>query len=244
LVAKAAPDGYTLLYVSNTVVMNPYLYEKLPFDVQKDLQPVGLLVTAPILVLVNPSAAIQSIGDLLKQGKERPGQLSYATPGNGTPHHFAMELLKARSGANLLHVPYKGAAPAVTDVLGGHVPVLVATPSSVVDFISSGRLRLLATMEPARTSAFPNVPAIAEIVPDFEVSIWHGLMLPANPPAEVVETLSAAAKRIVAEPEFRKKLAPTGFAPKYEPPQTMKERIVADLKTWKKVAEDAGIVAE
>jgi tripartite-type tricarboxylate transporter receptor subunit TctC len=142
LVAKGAPDGHTLLYVSNTVVMNPYLHEKLPFDVQEDLQPVGLLVTAPILVLVNPNAAIQSVGGLLKQGKERPGQLSYATPGNGTPHHFAMELLKARSGANLLHVPYKGAAPAVTDVLGGHVPVLVATPSSVVDFISSGRLRL------------------------------------------------------------------------------------------------------
>lgn len=244
LVAKSAADGYTLLHVANTVVMNPFLYRRLPFDVQKDLEPVALLATTPILLLAGRDAGIGSLAALLRRGRERGNPLTYATPGNGTPHHFGMELLKARSGMELLHVPYRGTGQAITDVHAGRVPVLVATPSTVMEFVANGQLLPLATMEPARSETAPEVPAVAELVPGFEVTIWHGLMGPAGMPPEVVGRLDGALRKALEEPSYRSRLAGVGFAPKLEPAAAMATRIAEDLRTWRDVAEKAGIVAE
>ncbi|WP_198380453.1 tripartite tricarboxylate transporter substrate binding protein [Roseomonas sp. KE2513] len=244
LVAKSPADGYTLLHVANTVVMNPYLYRRLPFDVQKNLEPVALLATTPILLLAGRDSGIGSLEALLRRGRERGNPLTYATPGNGTPHHFAMELLKARSGMELLHVPYRGTGQAITDVLAGRVPVLVATPSTVIEFVANGQLLPLATMEPVRSDTAPNVPAVGEFLPGFEVTIWHGLMGPAGMPAEVVGRLDGALRKALEDPSYRARLAAVGFAPKLEPAAAMSARIAADLRTWRDVAASAGIVAE
>ncbi|MES1980598.1 MAG: tripartite tricarboxylate transporter substrate binding protein [Pseudomonadota bacterium] len=242
-VAKAPANGYTLVHVANTVVVNPYLYRKLPFDVQKDLTPVGLLATAPLLVLANPRSSVTSLTGLAQQMKEHK-PLSYASPGTGTPHHFAMELLSSRLGSDIVHVPYKGAGPAVTDVVGGQLPILVSTPQSVTDFVATGRLRLLATMEASRPPEFKDVPTVSEMVPNFNVSIWHGLMVPARTPQPIIDSLSTAVSKSLADPEVLKKLAGVGFTGKFGNAAEMKKRISTELDIWKSVAEKAKIVPE
>ncbi|EWS66228.1 Argininosuccinate lyase [Hydrogenophaga sp. T4] len=243
-VAKAPADGYTLVHVANTVVVNPFLYKTLPFDVQSDLAPVGLIATAPLWVLANPTSNINSLAALAAQIKGGSKQLSYATPGTGTPHHFAMELFTSRLGGQLMHVPYKGAGPALTDVLGGHVPLLVSTPQSVNDMVKSGRLNLLATMEAKRSEVQREVPSAAELLSGFEVSIWHGLMAPSKTPPQVMSFLSDVLAQSLADPQLQKKLQAIGFSAQFESASVMKSRIETDLKTWKQVAKNAGIVPE
>lgn len=243
-VAKSPPDGYTLIHVSNSVVVNPYLYKKLPFDIQKDLTSVGLIATTPMFILAHPSSSVNNLRDLIDQMKQDASKLSYATPGNGTPHHFAMELLKTRAGMQMAHVPYRGAAPAVTDVVGGQVPILVSTSQSVADFVASGRLKMLATMDPVRVDKFKDTPAVAELLPGFGVSIWHGLMVPSKTPPAVLSALTDALAKTLAEPDIQRKLSGIGFTSKFEAPPAMQARISAELETWKTVAKSAGIVPE
>ncbi|MES2282670.1 MAG: tripartite tricarboxylate transporter substrate binding protein [Pseudomonadota bacterium] len=243
-VAKAPADGYTILHGSNGLVVNPYLYKKLPFDVQKDLAPIGLIATSPLLILSNPKAPVTSLADLVQQLKDKKTKLSYASPGAGTPHHFAMELLASHTNADIVHVPYKGASPALTDVVGGQVPLLVSTPQSVADFVATGRLRMLATMEPVRMPEFKDVPAVAEAVPGFSVSIWHGLFVPANTPQPAVSILTAALAKALADPQLQKRLAGVGFTGRFGSAADLKGRMATELVTWKSVAEKAKIVPE
>ncbi|WP_408598996.1 Bug family tripartite tricarboxylate transporter substrate binding protein [Limnohabitans sp.] len=243
-VAKSPADGYTLIHVSNSVVVNPYLYKKLPFDIQKDLTSVGLIATTPMFILAHPSSSVTNLRELIDQMKLDASKLSYATPGNGTPHHFAMELLKTRAGSNLAHVPYRGAAPAVTDVVGGQVPILVSTSQSVADFVATGRLKMLATMDPTRVDKFKDTPAVAELVPGFGVSIWHGLMVPAKTPPAALSALTDALSKTLMDPEIQRKLMGIGFSAKFESPSAMQTRIAAELETWKTVAKSAGITPE
>ncbi len=243
-VAKSPPDGYTMLHGSNGLVVNPYLYKKLPFDAQKDLAPIGLLATSPLLILANPKAPVSSLADLVQQLKDRKTKLSYASPGAGTPHHFAMELLSSHTHSDLVHIPYKGASPALTDVVGGQVPLLVSTPQSVADFVATGRLRILATMDPARLPEYPDVPAVAEAVPGFSVAIWHALFVPANTPQPVVDVLSAALAKALADPQLQKRLSTVGFTAKSGTGAEVKARMASELASWKSVAEKAKIVPE
>ncbi|MES2534863.1 MAG: tripartite tricarboxylate transporter substrate binding protein [Pseudomonadota bacterium] len=243
-VAKSAPDGYTIAHVANTVVVNPYLYKKLPFDIQKDLQPIGLIATSPLLIVSHPKSGVDSLGALVQQMKDPKSTLSFATPGAGTPHHFGMELLSSKLKSTILHVPYKGAAPALQDTLGGQVPVLVSTPQSVHSFIASGRLRAIAIMDKNRLPEFKDVPAVSELVPGFDVSIWHGLMVPAATSPAIVGTLAQAVSRALEDPAVQKRLAAVGFSAKFESAQQMKSRIGSDLELWKKVAESAKIIPD
>jgi tripartite-type tricarboxylate transporter receptor subunit TctC len=242
--AKSPPDGYTLVHVANTVVMNPYVFRKMPFDIKKDLVPVAIVATSPLWLLVNANVPVQTFAELMQRARQGKGQMSYASPGNGTPHHFAMELLKARAGVDIVHIPYKGGALALTDVLGGQVPVLMATPQSVLDHVASGKLRLLASLEPARSSAHAQIPTVAETHADVQVSIWQELMAPAGTPDAVIKTLSGALAKALDDPELQKRLLATGFSAYYESPDKMKTRIAGELEQWKKVAESAGMVPE
>jgi|SRR5450755_440844 len=244
LVAKSPPDGYTILHISNGIVVNPYLFKTLPFDVRKDFESLGIVATAPLWILVNANSPITSLADLLQRAKDPKSQLAYASPGAGTPHHFAMELLKSRTQMQILPIQYKGAAPALNDVVGGQLPILISTPAPVSDFIVTGRLRFIATMDPTRSAQYKDVPTVAELVPNFSVTIWHGLMVPAGTPPAITEMLTNALSRVLAMPDVQAKFAAGGFTAKFETPAQMKARIDNELVVWKKVAADAGIVPE
>ncbi|GAA5233075.1 tripartite tricarboxylate transporter substrate binding protein [Verticiella sediminum] len=243
-VARAAPDGYTLAYVANTVVINPYLYKDVGSDIRNDFAPVANHATSPVWVLVHPSLPARSLGELIAYGKANPGKLSYATPGVGTPHHMAAELLKVQSGLDMMHVPYKGASGAATDVVGGQVPVLIATPASVQGFVAAGQLRPLATMDAERSAATPELPTVNETVPGFDTSIWHGIVAPARTDPAVVDRLAAAIEKILKESSFSGELASVGFSPAYEGPDAMGERIARELAMWADAAGKAGIRPE
>ncbi|MBV6305626.1 tripartite tricarboxylate transporter substrate binding protein [Candidimonas humi] len=243
-VARSAPDGYTLAYVSNTVVINPYLYRKMNFDIQKDFVPVGVVATTPIWILVNPKLPVHNLKELIAYAKAHPGKLSYATPGIGTPHHLAMELLKNLAGIDIVHVPYKGASGASTDVISGQVPVLISTPGPVKGFVQSARLRALASMDAERSPSYPDLPTTAETVPGFSEIIWHGVMAPAGTPAPVVSKLSAAISGILKDPAMQKELAAVDFQPAYSDSQAMAKRLATELGVWRDVTRKAGIKPE
>jgi tripartite-type tricarboxylate transporter receptor subunit TctC len=244
MVVNSAADGYTVLHGTNGLAMNPYLYKRLPFDAQRDLRPVAMLAWTPLLILANPSSNISSFADLVSKAREKNNKLAYATPGNGTPHHFAMELLASHIGGNIAHVAYKGANPALTDVVGGQVPLLVSTPQSVSDFVKSGRLKVIAVMEAKRLPEYKDAPTVAETIPGFKVTIWHGLFVPAKTPEDVVGRLSNTVSRALNEPEVVKKMSAIGFTANFASGTTVQQLLATELTSWKAVAERAKIVPE
>lgn len=243
-VARATPGGYTLVYVANTVVINPYLYKKLSFDITHDFSPIGLVATTPMWVLANPAFPIRTMGELVTYAKANPDKLSYATPGVGTPHHVAAELLKTRAGIQMIHIPYKGASGAAADVIGGQVPILIATPASAEEFVTAGKLRAIASMDSKRSQTMPQLPTVAETIPGFAVSIWHGIMPPAKTDEAVISKLSAALKGALEDPVLMKELEAVRFTPAFSTPDQMRERINSELKIWADVTKQAGIQAD
>lgn len=242
--AMAPADGYTVGYVSNGVVMNPYLYRDVGFDIASDFEPVAGLVTTPIWVLTHPNLKVESMAQLLAKAKADPGGLTYATPGVGTPHHLGAELLQAMAGVSMVHVPYKGASGAATDVVGGQVDVLISTPASVQGFVKSGQLRALASMAPQRSAEMPDLPVVAETLPGFGAGIWHGLVVPRGTDPAVIQTLSAAVERVLADPGLQQSLLAAGFSAAYESPQDLRDRIARELVMWRDVTSQAGIKPE
>src|SRR6266849_9772443 len=242
LVAKAAPDGYTFLIAANSILaINPTLYDKAPFDPVKSFVPVTLIGAVPIVLIVNPSVPASSVNELVALAKSKPDGLSYASSGSGSPQHLSAELFKSMTAAKMVHIPYKGAAPAVTDLLGGQVQVLFAPMNTVLAHIKSGKLRALGVAANKRLAYFPDLPTIAEAgVPGYYSDLWFGLVTPAGTPGEIVDKLNREVGKILAQADVKEKLSAQGIEPSATTPDEFAALIKTDLARWDKVIRDSG----
>lgn len=233
-VAKAAPDGYTLLSADNgTLVFNTALYRKVPYDPVKDFAPVGLMARFPLILVTNTNTGYKTARDLVAAAKQRPGWLSYASAGAGSPHHLAMELFKYKSGAFIVHIPYRGAAPAVQDVLGNQVPVMVIDTAVGLQHIRAGKLVPLGVFSPKRLAALPNVPTLEEQgIGDTEVYAWQGMVVPAATPRELTARLSTELGRAIAVPEVTRKLQDFGLEPIPGSAEQMAQYVRSETARW------------
>jgi len=242
LAAKATPDGHTLLIGSvSTISINPSLYAKLPFDTQKDLAPVSLIASTPSVVVVPASLAARSVKELVALAKSKPGQLNFASAGSGTSHHLGGELFKITAGINIVHVPYKGTAPAVTDLVAGQVSMMIANMPSVLPMIKAARLRPLAVTSLNRSSLMPELPTVAESgLPGFEVIVWYGVLAPAATPKPIVTKLNGHLKQMASNPEVKERLAGQGAEAISSTPEEFARKIREDMKKWSQVVEVSG----
>jgi len=241
IVVKSPPDGYTLLLASTIHTINPSLYSKLAYDPVRDFAPVTLIAATSQILAVHPSLPVKNVKELVAYAKKRPGQINYSSAGNGSQPHLTAELFKARTGIDIVHVPYKGAPPAMNDLLAGHVALSFATAPSAVPHAKTGKLRALAVSTAKRISALPDVPTIDESgVPGFEASGANGLVGPAGMPAPVVEKLNAAVIRIVREPAMSRFLSEQGADPYTTTPAEYAAYIKAEVAKWAKAVKDSG----
>jgi len=244
-VANAAPDGHTLLWVATSFGTTPALRPNLPFDPVKSFAPVVLIATSGLGVVVHPQLPVKSLRDFINLAKRRPGELHYSSPGNGGPQHLAMELLKLETGINIVHVPYKGFAGAITDVMAGHVQAMVSALQSAHAQVSSGRLRMLAVMSGERSAAFPGVPTMKEVgLPGLEIYTWYGTFAPAGTPAASVARVNADINALLQLPDIRELLARQGMNPAGGPPSRLGDLVKAELPRWDRVVKAAKIKAD
>jgi tripartite-type tricarboxylate transporter receptor subunit TctC len=243
LAAKSAPDGYTLfLATPGIIAVNPSLYSKVPFDTVRDFAGVTNAVTTANIMVVPPSLPVSSVKDLIRLARERPGQLSYATAGNGSASHLGTEMFKSMANVNIVHVPYKGAAPGVTDLMGGHVQLMIIGMSVSLPHVRSGKLKALGVSSLKRSPAAPELPTLNESgLPGFEVVNWMGVLAPAKTPRDTVAKLSAEIHRILHMPEMRARLLAQGFEPVGNTPEEFDAYIKSELVKWSKVVKQAGI---
>jgi tripartite-type tricarboxylate transporter receptor subunit TctC len=244
LVAKAAPDGYTLLMGTvGTSAINGALYSKLPHDPVKDFTPIALVASAPVTVVVHPDAAIGSVRELIDKARAKPGTVIFGSAGSGTPGHLTGEMFATAAGVKLRHVPYKGSAPAITDLLGNQIPMMFDPLQSVIQHINAGKLRALAVSGNARSPVLPNVPTLAESgVDNFETTAWWGVFAPANLPADVGARLRSEIERIVRSSAFRDKLGNLGVVPSTES-RSLAEYQRDELVKWGKAVRESGAQA-
>src|SRR5262245_30977942 len=239
--ARSAPDGYTLLMTASTIVLNTVLYKKVPYDPIKDFAPITIAATAPNILIVNPGVPAKSVAELIALAKQKPGALSYGTPGIGTSPHLCMELLKYMAGIDIQHVPYRGTAAAVTDVMSGQIQAAFATALTAKPQVDAGRVRALAVSGPRRVEALPSVPPVGEAVPGYEAMQWYGMLAPAGVPAGIVERLNAEALVALRSKEMKDRLAADGAEPLGSTPAEFGAFIRRELDKWSKVAEAAKI---
>lgn len=241
IVVKSPPDGYTLLLASTIHTINPSLYRKLAYDPVKDFTPITLIATTSQVLVVHPSLPVKTLKELVAYAKKHPGQINYSSAGNGSQPHLTAELFKSRTGIDIVHVPYKGAPPAMTDLLAGHVALSFATSPSAVPHVKSGKLRALAVSTAQRVSALPDVPTIDESgVPGFEASGANGLVGPAGMPGPVVAKLNATVVRIVKEPAMSKFLSEQGADPFTTTSAEYAAYIKSEVAKWAKAVKDSG----
>jgi tripartite-type tricarboxylate transporter receptor subunit TctC len=244
-VATSEADGYTLLMGTFANAVNPSLYAKLPYDQQRDFAPVALVARSFNIVVVNPASPIKSIADLIATAKAEPDKLSYGTYGTGTSAHLTGELFKHMAGVNLTTVPYKGAAPAITDLIGGQIQVMFTTVASAAPLIEGGQLRALAATSAERSPAFPGLPTVSEAgVPGYDAEAWYGLFVPAKTPPEVIDRLNKAAAAAVKAESFEKLAVNEGLVPVASPPGELDRHFRVEQERWRKVIQDAGLKAE
>ena len=244
-VATSEPDGYTLLMGTFANAVNPSLKARLPYDPHADFAPVALIARSFNIVVVNPKSPYHSIADLIAAAKAEPEKLSYGTYGTGTSAHLAGELFKNLAKVNLTTVPYKGAAPAITDLIGGQIQVMFTTVASAASLIQGGQLRALAVTSAQRSPAFPDLPTVAEAgVPGYSAESWYGLFAPAKTPADVVDRLNKSAAAAVQSEVFRKLGVNEGLVMVASPPQELERYFRGEEERWRKVIQDAGITAE
>jgi len=245
LVAKASPDGYTVLVISSSLVVNPSLFAKLGFDTLADLAPVSLIGVSPQVLLVNPSVPATTLAELVALVKASPGKYSYAHAGLGTPGYLAGEMLKQAFGLDIVPVSFNGGGPAITATIGGHTPILYTSISTAAAHIKQGTVRALAVSGERRSPALPDVPTLAEAgAADQESEIILGLLVPAGIAAAIIDRLHHEIARIVAMPDLRERLAALGFEPIASTPAEFAERIKQEIEKWAKVIHAAGIKAQ
>jgi tripartite-type tricarboxylate transporter receptor subunit TctC len=242
LAANAVPDGYTLLLSSITHTMTPATQRKLPYDPQKSFTPVALIGTAPVAISSYPPSQMHTLKELIVLAKTRPGQIQYASSSAGGLTHFAGELFNLMAGVKMTMVPYKGGAPAITDVIAGHVPVLINTLTPLLPHARSGRLKILGVSGTQRTAILPEVPTVAEAgVPGYDASIWWGVLGPAGLPRDIVNKLNQEISAIVRDPESVKWLTSHAADPLIATPDEFAKLIASDIGKWRKVAKEANI---
>ena len=241
-VAKAPADGYTLLLDATAFTVNPSLFPKLPFDAAKDFAPISLVLQVPLLMVVPANSPFQSVADVAKAARARPGHLTYASAGNGGAQHLAGELFKQGQKVAITHIPYRGGAPALTDLIGGQVDLMFSATTASGPFVKSGKLRALAISSPRRVEGWESVPTVAESgVPGFQVSEWNGLFAPAGTPRPVLERLEAEARAIVASPEMKKRFAELGVQGVGSSAQEFSAFLKAETTKWAEVIRTSGI---
>jgi len=245
-VAKAAADGYTLLITSSApIVINPSLYKNMPFDPPKDLAPITNLLRVPLVLVVNPSVPAKNLQELIAYIKAQKGGLQYASSGNGTPQHLTAELFKTTAKLDMVHVPYKGSAPAITDVVAGHVPIMFDSTIAIVPQIKAGKVRAIAITSAKRSSVLPDVPTFEEAgMKGFESYAWYGFFAPAKTPADVIARLNAAALKVMKGPEWQKVLAETGSENVGETPEQFGAFTRAEAVKWAKVVKESGATVD
>jgi len=240
----AAPDGYTLLLTATSFTTNPAL-KPAPFDPVKDFEPVALIATGALGVYINPEVRAKNMKEFVALVKSQPGKLYYSSPGNGGPQHLAMELLKLETGMDIVHVPYKGAAGAISDLVGGHVQAMISALQTVAPHVHSGRLRFLAVMSAKRSDAFPDVPTLKEAgMPELEVETWYALFAPAGTPAPIVKKWNAELNELLKEADVKDVIAKQGLVPEGGTPQALGDRVKRELASWTRVVKAAGIKAD
>jgi tripartite-type tricarboxylate transporter receptor subunit TctC len=240
--AKAAPDGYTLLFTLSSHTINPVLY-KLPFNTERDFASISLVASLPQLLAANPAVPVKNVQELIAAAKASPGKYAFASVGNGSPSHIAGELLKLRTGIDIVHVPYKGGGPAVADTLGGQVPFIFVSIPAAMSHVKSGKLRPLAVTTLKRSPAAPEVPTVAEAanLPDYEVDSWYAMFAPAGTPPAIVEKLQRAVAQVVQTPEVKQKLLEQGADGVGSTPAELDRVVRSELKKWEQLVRDAKI---
>jgi len=241
-VARAAPDGYTLLFAPSTLALNSVLYKKVSYDPVRDFAPITIAATTANVLIVNPGLPVKSLGDLIALAKRQPGELTYGTPGIGTSPHMSMELFKSMAGIDLRHIPYRGTAPAVTDVITGQIAATFANALTAKPQVDAAKVRALAVSGPKRIAALPDIPPVAEAgVPGYAAVQWYALLAPAGTPAEIIPRLHAEATQALKTAEMQEKLAADGAEPVGSTPDELAALIRNELDKWNKVARAANI---
>jgi len=244
-VAKAAPDGHTLIVIETSAVLQKWLHKNVPFDVVADFAPVAQMATTSLFLFANPSLPVANLKELIAYAKANPGKLSVGTPGVGTPHHLAAAMLNAAAGIDIVHVPYKGAAPSLNDLLGGQIPLIWATPTAVIQYVESGKVKPLAVASRERDAIMPNVPTVSESgLPGFDVGIWFGIAGPAKTPRDVIDRVGREIAAIDALPELKTRTAPLGYELHYLDSKQLAAKIADDHARYGKVIRDAGITPD
>ncbi len=242
VVAKSAPDGYTLLVMSNTHTVNETLIPKKPYDLMKDLAPVTGINSQDLLLVANPKVKAKNLKEFIAYAKKNPGKLNYASSGPGTPYHMSGELFKYMAGLDIVHIPHKGSDQARTAVLGGQVDIMFDAISTSISQVHAGRLKALGTTGDKRSPVTPEIPTIAEAgVPGYEATIWLGLMAPAGTPKPVVEKLSSSVSKIINSPEVKQNWAKQGAVPMGMTPDQVGKFMRADIQKWAKLVKETGM---
>ena len=237
-VAKSPPDGYTVLVATFAHAVNPSMQAKLPYAWDKAFAPVTLIGRGPNVLVVRADSPYKSVKDVIAAAKANPGKLTYASQGNGTSAHLAGELFTNLAKVEMTHVPYKGAGPAMTDLLGGQVDMIFGTAAAVAGFVSNGKLRALGVTSPERSAAMKEVPAIAESIPGYQVESWYGLYVPVGTPADVIAKLNSVAKKVAQTEEFRKRVEPEGLVITASTPAELDAYVRAEEARWRKVVKE------
>ncbi len=238
------PDGYTVMLVANGLAANPALYDPAPFDPERDVVPVALVARLPVVIAASATSDLSSLAKLVAAAKAKPGAVNYATPGNGSTPHLAVELFARAAGISLSHVPYKGGAPAINDVLGGQLPLVAVNAVEVLPHVKAGRLRVLAALSAERVATLPDAPTIAESgYPGFEASVWHAFIAPRGTPAAAVEQLSAEIRKALASPDVKERLAALGAEVSPSGPEALGAMVRAERERYGRLIREAKIRA-
>ncbi len=241
VVVNSPPDGYTLLLVNPANGINATLYKRLPFDFLRDIAPVAGIIRVPNVMEVTPGFPAKTVAEFIAYGKAHPGKINMASSGNGTSVHLSGELFMAMTGIKMTHVPYRGAAPAITDIIAGTVDVLFDNMPSSIEFIRSGKMRALGVTTDTRNPALPDVPTVGDTVPGYEASAWFGMGVPKGTPANIVEKINKSVNEALADPKVKAKLADLGGVPLTGTPEDFGKVMASEVEKWSKVVKFAGI---
>jgi tripartite-type tricarboxylate transporter receptor subunit TctC len=242
IAAKSAPDGYTVLVMSLTFAVSPSIRSKLPYDTEKDLVPLTLIASAPLILVVHPSLPVKSVKEFIAYAKANPGKLNFGSGGLGSTPHLAGEMLKTMAGIRMTHIPYKGGGPALGDLIGGQIQFMLENIPSTLPHVQSGRLRVLAVTSKQRSPTVPEVPTLDEAgLTGFDLTGWNGLFMPAGTPRAIMDRLHAETVKALAAPDVKQQLARMSAVPGGEPPARFAAFVKAEIRKWATIAKDAGL---